>query len=82
MQTNYIELKPHSLIFFKFLLASDARFFIVDGCDLEEEIDNDILPSTWGNKNTRIEIRESNEDDFVSNDSKDDLDKENKVKLE
>lgn len=35
---------------------------------------NDIFSSKRGNRNSRTEIRDSDEDDFASNDTKDNLD--------
>lgn len=53
----------------------------VDGCDDEEEIDNDILPSTKS-RNSLIEKRELDEDRFALNDTEDDLNEEKKIELE
>lgn len=43
-------------------------------CDDENEIDNDILLSTRDNRNSWVEIRELDEDDFISNDTEYNLD--------
>ncbi|XP_022850265.1 uncharacterized protein LOC111372253 [Olea europaea var. sylvestris] len=61
--------------------ASNAQSWIVDSCDDEEEVDN-ILPSTGGNRNSQVEIREPDEDDFVSDDTEDDLNEEEEIELE
>ncbi|XP_022883756.1 uncharacterized protein LOC111400579 [Olea europaea var. sylvestris] len=66
------------------LLASNAtntQSWIVDGCDDEEEVDN-ILPSTRDNRNSQVEIREPDEDDFVSDGTEDDLNEEEEIELE
>lgn len=54
------------------LLASDVQYSIVDGCDYDEEVNNDILPSTRDNRNSQVKIRELDENDFVSTDTEDD----------
>ncbi|XP_022880855.1 uncharacterized protein LOC111398151 [Olea europaea var. sylvestris] len=61
--------------------ASNAQSWIVDGCDDEEKVDN-ILPSTRGNRNSQVEIREPDENDFVSDDTEDDLNEEEEIELE
>ena len=70
------------------LLAIDARnpqSWIVKGCDDEkdDEMENDILQPRKGSRNAQVEIRESEENDFVLNDMKNELDDDDEyIKLE
>lgn len=45
------------------------------------KIDNGILQSTRCNRDYQIEIKEPNKNDFASNDTKDDLDEKDEIKL-
>ncbi|XP_022883721.1 uncharacterized protein LOC111400523 [Olea europaea var. sylvestris] len=61
--------------------ASNAQSWIVDCCDDEEKADN-ILPSKRGNRNSQVEKREPDKDDFVSDDTENDLNEEDEIELE
>lgn len=39
--------------------ASNAQLFIVDGCDNEEKVNNDILLSIRCNRNSQVKIKNS-----------------------
>ena len=58
--------------------ASNAQSWIVEGCDDEkdDEMGNDILPPKKGSKNAQVETKESKENDFVLDGTKDELDNE------
>ena len=61
--------------------ASNAQSWIVEGCDDEkdDEMGNDILPP----RNTPVEIKESEENDFILDGLEDELDDEKEyIKLE
>ncbi|KAL2524180.1 Uncharacterized protein Adt_09234 [Abeliophyllum distichum] len=63
--------------------ASNAQFWIVEGCDNdEEEVKIDILQPTKGTTNVQDEIREPDENDFVSDGTEDELGEEEELDLE
>ena len=65
--------------------ASNAQSWIAEGCDDDEnddEIVNDMLPPKKCFRNAQVEIRECEENDFVSDDMKDVLDEDIDIELE
>ena len=66
------------------LLASDAnkaQSWIAEGCD-DDEMENDMLPPKKCSRNAQVEIRELEENDFVLDDTEDELDEDVDIELE
>ena len=45
-------------------------------------MENDILPPKKGSRNAQVEIREAQQNDFVSNDTKNEFDEDVDIELE
>ena len=65
--------------------ASNAQSWIAEGCDDDEnddEMENDMLPPKKGSRNAQVEIKEPQKNDFVSDDTEDELDEDVDIELE